>query len=83
MKYLFQMTMAMDEVTERLSALRTPIRESTPSDISSPADGARSPSSSPQSSPSSCVELDTLLHAMSSRGHPPPVVVPHSSPCAA
>lgn len=37
MRYLLQMTMATDEVTERLSAPRTPVREPAPSDISSPA----------------------------------------------
>jgi hypothetical protein len=37
MRYLLQMTMATDEVTERLSAPATPIREPPPSDISFPS----------------------------------------------
>jgi len=36
MRYLLQMTMATDEVTERPSAPATPVREPAPSDISSP-----------------------------------------------
>ena len=37
MRYLLQMTMATDEVTERPSAPATPIREPAPSDISFPS----------------------------------------------
>lgn len=39
MRYLLQMTMATDEVTERPSAPATPVREPAPSDISPPTAG--------------------------------------------
>jgi hypothetical protein len=73
---LFQMTMATDEVTERLSASRTPIREPTPSDISSPtAHGAA------KLAILLCrAELGALLQEVSSRCRPPLVATPHSSP---